>query len=182
MPLAVLALGAFLLVILHMVHPQRLIQERRPIEIVNSQNRRPLILIHQERKPTRLGRLLVLWQIDVHHFAVLREYGDNISFGESWIKSSDVDVRRVCALQKYSSTEISCMKRTAYLCIDRATTRSSQTLTPSRSNEQFLSQHYLIIRDNVERTSKSNALHDRLGCSFALRAATRIHNFSKQIL
>ena len=115
------------LVARHVIHSQRPPQHLGSIEVVYSQHRRPLILIHEEAKAAMLalatfglrlgvagrtatwimvlGCILVAGrvglgtrEVDINNLAILGKDGDDIAVGEVVMEAADEDVGRVAVL------------------------------------------------------------------------------------
>ena len=80
------------LLIPRMIHAQHAPKNRSSGEIIHSQIRTALVLILKKRETTALAGFLVPHEIDVHGFAVLREDGHHVAFGEIERKPADVEV------------------------------------------------------------------------------------------
>mmetsp|Transcript_118519 Transcript_118519/g.382625 ORF Transcript_118519/g.382625 Transcript_118519/m.382625 type:complete len:321 (-) Transcript_118519:135-1097(-) len=83
------------LVLLTMVHPQRLVQELVAVHVVDSQDRAPLVLEANKRKPLGLTTRPVPDEVHIHDLAELREHDDDVTLGEPHVETTDKDVSRV---------------------------------------------------------------------------------------
>jgi hypothetical protein len=68
LPFSIFAFYFWLLVVLYMVHTQRLAQNISTIEVIDSQYGGPLIFIHKECKSLGLPSGFVSRKIDIHNF------------------------------------------------------------------------------------------------------------------
>lgn len=62
-----------------MVDAKDSLEDLGAIQIIDSEDRGSLVLVHDESKASLLARVLLSRKIDVHHLAVLREDGDDVS-------------------------------------------------------------------------------------------------------
>lgn len=81
-----------------MVNAQNPPQYRGTTQIINRQISTPLVLVLQKREPPALARFFVPHEVDVHWFAVLREDGYDVAFGEVEGEPADVDVGCVAVI------------------------------------------------------------------------------------
>jgi len=87
-----------LLVLAHMVNPYDPPKNFSSIQIVDSENRAPLVLVREEREALGFSGALVAHEVHVDHLTVLREDGEEVALGEVEGDAADEDVGGVLEL------------------------------------------------------------------------------------
>lgn len=98
-----MALGvpnAFGLKVSYVVHTECAAQHLSPIEVVDGEYGRALVLVHKKAKAAIVPfGLLGIWlrtrlrQVDVDNFAILRKNREYVAFGHIIMQSADIDIR-----------------------------------------------------------------------------------------
>jgi hypothetical protein len=75
-----------------MIDPDGFAAQFIAVEIVDRQDRAPLVFVAQKSEPLAFARLLVTRQDDVHDVPVLGKYDRNVPFVHEVVQTADVDV------------------------------------------------------------------------------------------